>query len=115
MILKEYPNLQAILSGTIAGGFRDWPTVRPELIKLVAKVEKLNVLLIGEVKLVEDITKLETQVDKLRKALEDERERCAKVADDASTLEGGVYGGPLACEYGCSEVIAAAIRKGVMP
>ena len=39
---KEYPNLDAILAGTIGGNFRDWPAVRPELIKLVAEVEKLK-------------------------------------------------------------------------
>ena len=40
--IEEYPNLDAILSGTISGEFRDWPAVRPELIKLVAELERLR-------------------------------------------------------------------------
>ena len=39
---KDYPNLDAILSGTIAGHFNNWPAVRPELIKLVAEVKRLK-------------------------------------------------------------------------
>ena len=42
--IEEYPNLDAILSGTISGAFRDWPTVRPELIKLVAELQRLKEL-----------------------------------------------------------------------
>ncbi len=38
--LDKYPNLQAILAGTVAGSFRDWIAVRPELEKLVAEVDK---------------------------------------------------------------------------
>ena len=42
MNLEKYPNLQAILSGTVAGSFRDWIAVRPELTSLVAQVGKLE-------------------------------------------------------------------------
>ena len=41
MNLEKYPNLQAILNGTVAGSFRDWIAVRPELEKLVAETERL--------------------------------------------------------------------------
>ena len=34
--LENYPNLQAIISGTISGSFNNWPAVRIELCKLVA-------------------------------------------------------------------------------
>jgi hypothetical protein len=33
---KEYPNLAAILNGTVSGHSTEWPMMRPELIKLVA-------------------------------------------------------------------------------
>ena len=39
--LDKYPNLQAILSGTVAGSFRDWIAVRPELEKLVVEMSGL--------------------------------------------------------------------------
>ena len=38
--LDKYPNLQAILNGTVAGSFRDWITVRPELAKLVVEMDQ---------------------------------------------------------------------------
>ncbi len=41
MNLGKYPNLEAILNGTVAGSFRDWIAVRPELEKLVAETERL--------------------------------------------------------------------------
>ena len=43
--LDKYPNLQAILNGTVAGSFRDWITVRPELAKLVVRVDELETVL----------------------------------------------------------------------
>ena len=45
------------------------------------------------------------------KAKLDEREKCAIIAEAAPyNLSGGHYGGPMSCEYGCSNVIADAIR-----
>ncbi len=41
MNLNSYPNLEAILNGTVAGSFRDWIAVRPELEKLVAEMTGL--------------------------------------------------------------------------
>ena len=40
--LHDYPNLEAIIQGTIAGPFRDWPGVRPELIKLLKEIKELK-------------------------------------------------------------------------
>ncbi len=45
MNLEKYPNLEAILSGTVAGSFRDWIAVRPELEKLVVRVDGLETVL----------------------------------------------------------------------
>ena len=45
MNLKKYPNLRAILNGTVAGSFRDWLAVRPELEKLVVRVDELETAL----------------------------------------------------------------------
>ncbi len=42
MNLEKYPNLEAILNGTVAGSFRDWIAVRPELEKLVVRVDELE-------------------------------------------------------------------------
>ena len=42
MNLEKYPNLEAILKGTVAGSFRDWIAVRPELEKLVVRVDGLE-------------------------------------------------------------------------
>ena len=43
LAIEEYPNLDAILSGTIPGNFQlDWPLVRPELIRLVAERDKFH-------------------------------------------------------------------------
>ncbi len=42
MNLEKYPNLEAILNGTVAGSFRDWIAVRPELISLITQVGKLE-------------------------------------------------------------------------
>ena len=45
----------------------------------------------------------------------EERERCAKIAEQnvymsSAADNGGNYGGPSCCEYGCGDVIARAIR-----
>ena len=45
MNLEKYPNLEAILNGTVAGSFRDWIAVRPELGKLVVRVDELETVL----------------------------------------------------------------------
>ncbi len=45
MNLEKYPNLEAILSGAVAGSFRDWIAVRPELEKLVVRVDELETVL----------------------------------------------------------------------
>ena len=45
MNLEKYPNLEAILNGTVAGSFRDWIAVRPELEKLVVRVDELEAVL----------------------------------------------------------------------
>lgn len=37
-MVSKYPNLQAILIGTIAGAFREWPMVRRELQLLDADI-----------------------------------------------------------------------------
>ena len=42
---EKYPNLEAILTGTVAGSFRDWIAVKPELEKLVVKVDELETVL----------------------------------------------------------------------
>jgi len=43
MNLNQYPNLEAIIQGTIAGHFDNWGLgVRPELIELLAEVERLE-------------------------------------------------------------------------
>ena len=62
--LDKYPNLQAILNGTVAGSFRDWIAVRPELESLVAQVGKLEDLVtsweaigVGNVSLIQVIRK----------------------------------------------------------
>ena len=44
MDLEKYPNLEAILNGTVAGSFRDWIAVRPELEKLVAEMAEVSKL-----------------------------------------------------------------------
>jgi len=36
--LEKYPNLNAILNGTVSGNFRNWGAIRPELIKLLAEM-----------------------------------------------------------------------------
>ena len=45
MNLEKYPNLEAILNGTVAGSFRDWIAVRPELEKLVVRIDELEEVL----------------------------------------------------------------------
>ena len=42
-LLRDYPNLEAIYSGTIAGEFRDWIAVRGELRRFVASHQAVNV------------------------------------------------------------------------
>lgn len=42
-ILDDFPNVQAIVRGTIAGEFREWPLVRRELRKMLNKIsERIN-------------------------------------------------------------------------
>ena len=57
--LDKYPNLEAILSGAVAGSFRDWLAVRPELEKLVAEMDEVD-------KLRERIDELETVLKKVQ-------------------------------------------------
>ena len=45
MNFDKYPNLEAILNGTVAGSFRDWIAVRPELGELVVRVDELETVL----------------------------------------------------------------------
>ncbi|KKK89588.1 hypothetical protein LCGC14_2731610 [marine sediment metagenome] len=59
MNLEKYPNLEAILNGTVAGSFRDWIAVRPELEKLVAGMDGVD-------RLRERITELETVLRKVQ-------------------------------------------------
>ena len=54
-----YPNLEAILNGTVAGSFHDWIAVRPELEKLVAELAEVD-------KLRERIAELETVLRKVQ-------------------------------------------------
>lgn len=37
-ILDDFPNVSAIVQGTIAGDFREWPLVRRELRKMLNKI-----------------------------------------------------------------------------
>ena len=57
MNLEKYPNLEAILQGTITGRFSDWPMVKPELERLMAGVDELES---ENVKLIEERTWLYT-------------------------------------------------------
>ncbi len=59
MNLEKYPNLHAILAGTIAGDFRNWPLVRPELMELMADVKYLELS-------VERVAELETVLSKVQ-------------------------------------------------
>lgn len=38
--LDPYPNLQAILIGTVSGHSTEWPMMRPELIKLLDRIDE---------------------------------------------------------------------------
>ena len=40
IIDDKYPNLRAILNGTISGSFREWPLIRVELQALSDEVEE---------------------------------------------------------------------------
>lgn len=40
--MSDYPNIEAIANGTIAGNFRDWPRVRPEAKALLAELDRLR-------------------------------------------------------------------------
>jgi len=52
-------------------------------------------------------TASKSEKDGYRKGVEDS----AKIASESDKLEGGCYGGPSSCEYGCGMVISEAIRK----
>ncbi len=57
MNLDKYPNLGAILNGTVAGSFRDWIAVRPELEKLTAEVKFWEDIAVNGVKSIQAVFK----------------------------------------------------------
>lgn len=79
-----YPNLEAILNGTISGFFKDWPAVRPELIKLFKEVKQFRVEIDRSM---EVRRSLRAELDHSRAGAMEERRRLQSVND---RLEGQV-------------------------
>ena len=110
------PDLQAIAREIVSGLYwrgRTWEEVRAEVMDDGGLSEMFDTppCPTADAQMIAGIADgLNTAISQ---ALHAERERCAKIADNAENLphEGvSAYGGPPHCEYGCSDVIAQAIR-----
>jgi len=84
----NYPNLQAIKQGSIAGNFREWPEVRPEVIAIF-----------------EALTSLQEKVAGLKAARDEAYETAANI------IESPGWHAPGSATYIVTKKMAAKIRK----
>ena len=91
----DYPNIEAMASGTISGKFTEWPRVRPEAKALLAELAALreeNARLRGymrpdQIEEAETVTKLIRERDEARAEVEKERAYADASNQDAVAAE----------------------------